>query len=691
MFQIGAIGSMDHDGTEPKWYKDAFRSFMSSLDVSVYSLLTIVYQILFNIADSTFFSSTTIKHFYNRVQLILGVFMIFKLSISLLHAVINPDYLTDQKKGMGQIITRIIAMLAMFAAIIPLNVPLTQTEITDAKNGEVKSYNYHLNQSGLLFGTMYSLQERILKGNVLEKIVLEGDSNQYNINENGNEKLENNANKMSVSILKGFIRINLKEGASGSGKIDEDDYICSKEDIYGTGETGTGYNTEEVEILKKYKKAGTISDVVDNINKECNDKGANAIENRYMFTYTMGISTAVGIFVVIIFFGFCIDIAVRTIKLAVLRLLAPIPIISYIDPKSSENGSFASWTKSLISTYLDLFIRLGIVYFAIFLVQEICENGLDIPISNGAVGVISSIFIIVGIFYFARMAPKFITDALGLKGMMTNIGLSGMLAGAGALATGGGLGDAHDAARNARRAQTNAFNEGKKAPLMSSFTSGRDMMAQHQTGNPKMTYDQMKRGRAHLARQGIDNDYGEKLKTKMYDLKDDAKRLKSINDKVNLNGYDSLSNSEKDLLESEYRKNHGINQGPLSAQQYEEMKNSAMESYIQKDSDAGRVEAEYNMINKEQEAWGAAPGYHEKYHSTRTAARVSDFFSADGRAAMQSGSRQEYHRNIVGAPGNTIRGAKENRAEHRAENVRNRGAETAKVNDEVVKSRKNNN
>lgn len=47
------------------------------------------------------------------------------------------------------------------------------------------------------------------------------------------------------------------------------------------------------------------------------------------------------------------------------------------------------------------------------------------------------------------MAPKFIKDALGLKGSMTNIGLSGMLSAAGAVRQGGTLMDALDAGGSA--------------------------------------------------------------------------------------------------------------------------------------------------------------------------------------------------------------------------------------------------
>lgn len=693
MFQIGAIGSsMNHDDSTPNWFIQAFRGLLSFLDVAVYSLVVIIYEILFNIADSTFFSSATIKAFYSRVQLILGVFMIFKLSISLLQAIVNPDYLMDKKNGMGKIISRIIIMLALFTAIMPLSIPLTKTEIEDAKNGNVKSFNYHLNQSGLLFGTMYSLQERILKGNVLVKLVLGDNSDKYEVSEEGNSTLENNANLLAIYVLKGFVRINLKEGAEGKGKITEDDYICSK------AAGGQGYSPDEVKQLNRYINAKTVSDVInaDNITEYCNDGGIlhfldsddSSKGNRWMFTYTPLISTAVGVVLAFVLFGYCLDIAIRTLKLAVLRLIAPIPIISYVNPKSSENGSFAAWTKSLISTYVDLFIRLGLVYFAVFLVQDICEHGIDVPIKNGIVGVISTIFIIIGIFYFLRMAPKFITDALGLKGMMTNIGLSGMLAGAGAIATGGSLGDAHEAARASRRAQTDAFNQGKKAPgMMENFTSGRDLMAQYRTGNPKMTYDQMRRGRRHLAREGIDQGYADKLQTKMYKLKDKAESKKNRYDRF---VRDDLTDEERKNYARQY--GHRVDDGNGNYH-YEmtDLEHARARSALEKDyqnafSEAGKVEAQYNKLTEEQKNWGATPGYYEKYNSDRSEASLGDVMR-NGYSAVRGANGRETIRNIRSVPGNTIDRARDNRAAHTARDVRDRGRSTRVTNSQAANGR----
>lgn len=693
MFQIGAIGSsMNHDDSTPNWFLQAFRGLLSYLDLAVYSLVVIIYEILFNIADSTFFSSTFIRDFYGRVQLILGVFMIFKLSISLLQSTVNPDYLMDKKNGMGKIISRIITMLALFTAIMPLSIPLTKTEIEDAKNGNVKSFNYHLNQSGLLFGTLYSLQERILKGNVLVKLVLGDNSDRYKVSEDGNNDLEKSANDLAIHVLKGFVRINLKEGAEGKGKITEDDYICSKT------AGGSGYSPDEAKQLKRYIEAKTVLDVInaDNITEYCNDNGIlhfltssdSKKDNKWMFTYTPFISTAVGVLLALVLFNYCLDIAIRTLKLAILRLIAPIPIISYVNPKSSENGSFAAWIKALVSTYVDLFIRLALVYFAIFIVQEICQYGIDLPYKNGVVGVLSSIFIIIGIFYFLRIAPKFVSDALGLKGMMTNVGLSGMLAGVGALATGGKLGDAHEAARASRRAQTDAFNQGKKAPgMMENFTSGRDLMAQYRTGNPKMTYDQMRRGRSHLAREGIDEGYANKLQTKMYDLKHDAEAKKNSYDRF---VRDDLSDLERENYARQY--GHRVDDG--NGNYHYEMSDSerfralkALEkSYQDAESEAGRVESKYNKLSKEQETWGATPGYYEKYNSDRSDASLGDVMR-NGYSAVRGANRRETIRNIWSIPGNTIDRARDNRAANTARGVRDRGRSASETNSHAANGR----
>ena len=53
-----------------------------------------------------------------------------------------------------------------------------------------------------------------------------------------------------------------------------------------------------------------------------------------------------------------------------------------MDPKGSKDSAFNSWVKTLTSTYLDLFIRLAAVYFAIFLIQDMIVIAINSAIKK---------------------------------------------------------------------------------------------------------------------------------------------------------------------------------------------------------------------------------------------------------------------------------------------------------------------
>ena len=56
-------------------------------------------------------------------------------------------------------------------------------------------------------------------------------------------------------------------------------------------------------------------------------------------------------------------------KLIILRMIAPIPVISYIEPKSAKDGAFSHWTKTFISTWAELFINLALIYFIVYMID----------------------------------------------------------------------------------------------------------------------------------------------------------------------------------------------------------------------------------------------------------------------------------------------------------------------------------
>lgn len=672
MFQIGFGFDLDSSNQVTHWWMDPIKWFLALFDRIVYGLMAILYDIFFNIADTTIFSSETIKNFYSRVQLIIGVVMIFKLSISVMQAVMDPDRLTNKDTGMGKIITRIVTMLAMFTAIIPLNIPYA----------EEGSYNAYLNENGLLFGTLYSLQSRIIKGNVIGKLVLGNNSASTSIKGNLSEDEASQGDKLATFILKTFVRLNLKKSAVDEGAFDSKGNLIS-DNLMCDG----GYD-DELEIY--VNSDSTPGDILDGVTEWCKPPENIHDEDRYSYVYTPIISTICGIIIDIVLIGYCVDIAIRALKLAVLRLLAPIPIISYVDPKSSKDGSFATWTKSLTSTYIDVFLRLAIIFFVLFLIQDIIKNGLDIPIGNGAVGAFSTIFIIIGLFYFAKMAPKFIKDALGMKGSMTNVGLSGMLAGAGALRTGGNLGDAFRAGRDAADANVMAYNQGKQAPgIGDSYNVGADMMAREITGNDKMTARQMRRGESKLRSLGLNNAYAESEKGKMYDLQDEASKRK--------NEYENFVNGKMTAVEEEgLARNFGhldtaTGNYVMNDEERYRAASYLQNSYLNAQSEAGKQEAKYKAIQTEMDRYGGSRNsYRSKYgRENFRNTRLSDLGSTETRQAIRSGGVRETIRNVAAIPGNELEARQRERTD-RENSIAGLDNQTTRVNNEGMNQARNN-
>lgn len=483
---------------------DLIRTILSTvIDRPAFFLLSIMYEIFFNVSGAELFTSATIRGFYYRIQLILAVFMIFKLSISILEAIITPEKVTAKKTGTVSIIGRIFISLLLLAILTPINIPSPQNE-----------YEKQLNNNGLLFGTLYSLQGRILSNNTLGRLILGTTDTAVN-NSTQMKGAGRAADIFSSTILKAFVRVNVvpkdqwAKGSELNPEADPRNWVCTD---LGNSPLYDEYNKVDADpqfILTLINHTCTTANTHTGWKKIISIfQGASqklVFADNYAFSYSPlgGIVAFVFAFILV---GYTVDIAIRAVKLAVLRLIAPIPIISYMSPSSDgKDVAFQSWVKSLISTYLDLFIRLAVIYFVIYLIQDIIVNGISIETTQGHIGAISFVFICLGLFFFAKQAPKFIKDAIGVKGPgASNIGLSAMLAGIGTLTTGGTVTDALDASRNASKVSIEAYNQGKAAPtVFASYNSGRDLTAQMITGDPKMTYDIMRLGRRGLAQEGI--------------------------------------------------------------------------------------------------------------------------------------------------------------------------------------------
>ena len=109
------------------------------------------------------------------------------------------------------------------------------------------------------------------------------------------------------------------------------------------------------------------------------------------------------------------DVALRSIKLAFLQLIAPIPILSYVDPKSGKDGLFKKWYEMCIKTFISLFVRLIALYFAVYIISRVADMKMvDLIDGSYQTNAFVAIFIIIGALMFAKQLPK-ILEGLGIK------------------------------------------------------------------------------------------------------------------------------------------------------------------------------------------------------------------------------------------------------------------------------------
>ncbi len=400
--------------SNPGFIGDFLRGFFSILDSIGYFFLSGIFNIFFTIANAEIFQGSVINTFYSRIQMILGILMIFRISITLLQIIINPDLFKDKQKGAGSLVMRIAVMLILLTLIVPINIPNT--------NGN--PLNEQIKSNGILFGFLYQFQNSIVEDNILGKLILGSDTDTTTSNSGGTQLpgMASVGDVITSEIAKAFITPAINDGYDD---INEDNYkkaaVCP--DV----------------VSPYFNPLVTSGSLIDHVNDTCTVNGSEA----YAFDYTGFGGVVCAVVMTIIIIGFTLDIAVRAIKLALLRLIAPVPIISYISPGQEKDGAFGNWVKTLTSTYLSLFIRLIIIYFGIYLIIILREGDLVswVHTSNALTTGLANIFIIIGILVFMKDAPKFFQDMLGIKGDGKLFSGIGTMLGAAAL-TGGLAGSA---------------------------------------------------------------------------------------------------------------------------------------------------------------------------------------------------------------------------------------------------------
>lgn len=442
----------------------AIRHMLSMFDTAVYFALEYVYQLFFNVASTNVISGKIIFDLFSRVQLIIGIFMVFLLTINIIKGIINPDTFTDSKSGFGNMITRIVVSLVLLALLVPLNIRSPRND-----------YEKRINNSGILFGTLYSLQDRILKQDTIGKLIFGNNNNNYTSDdENAQENIYTFSRRFSSAVLKSFYVLNVDDKGKSICEDGEGyDNIYAEDALSPVTITSMATLTCTVSEENENHTYGLI-DLLSPTIAQISHQVADALDQSFVISIIPLLPTIAGIALAILMFMITFDVAVRVFKLAALQLLAPIPIISYMDPKGGKDTAFNTWVKLLTSTYLDLFIHLGVIYFAISIVSALMKQLPAILISNASntgsaaatIALLRPTFVIlcIGLFIFAKEAPKFLKEMLGIKSDKKFFGAFGEAIGLGTTAIGaiGSINSSRQASKDADIAH--AKERGMKDP-----------------------------------------------------------------------------------------------------------------------------------------------------------------------------------------------------------------------------------
>ena len=337
------------------------------LDAIVYNFINWLFQIFLILTRVNIFSEETITPFIKRVYTIVGTIMLFVLAYSMLRGIVNPE--TKGKDTAGKTIFAVVKAVVLLA-LVPT-----------------------------LFDFAYEIQDSILRQNTIGKLILGNNATWKDVQKiNGiddsklsqslTETIDKGGITMASTILDAFI----------ISKTGEDVNIDGNSSITLSGIKDTIQTNEEFDI---------ITELAPEIAKDDSQ-----------IKYIWIVSTCCGAYIAILLLGYCLALGLRVVKLAFYELIAPLPIRMSILPNHKD--SLSKWFGEVSKTFLDVFIRIGVLYIVVYLISLVrtsIDSGVEV-FGGGVSGFnkfMAGAIIVMGIVTFAKKAPELLTAATGIK------------------------------------------------------------------------------------------------------------------------------------------------------------------------------------------------------------------------------------------------------------------------------------
>lgn len=353
-----------------------FRTIMFILCDGVYRLIYLTFYIFEKLGSARIIEDT--QGIVNRISLIIGLFMVFRVTFAFVQYIVDPDAMLDKKKGAANIIKKIIISIVL------------------------------LGSTSTLFNLAFKAQDLIIDNQIIGKIIFNSSSSNGYDSDSLYSTPENSSTfggRLSAEVFSAFYRLNPEASPKDSDQEDCKTWLTNDDG-------NSGYSKLKEKIAQN---KGALSGYKNSPAAICLNEQDSSDE--YIVDFDTGgfLALAFGIAVLYTIFIFTMQVGVRVIQLAYLQIIAPIPIIMYITPKGDEQ--LKKWGQQCSTTFLDFFMRCTIIYFAILVIQNIWETGFigkllsaGTESSNGWETMYVGVIMIIAVLTFAKKVPNLIKE-----------------------------------------------------------------------------------------------------------------------------------------------------------------------------------------------------------------------------------------------------------------------------------------
>ena len=364
------------------------------IDACIYSVAAAAYSLFYKLAAVRLLKDNLYEILAGKIYMLIGVVAIFITTIALFKALVNPDdvgkVVTNSFKTLVISIGLLFLMPTIFKYAYSFQGAILQDKIienffnvdlTEKGNGSTDRYGQDVEKL-CTFNTNDNGGE--------ELIIYDTKNNEKKVGTYDVSKSECRANYMILSVLEGFFTP-VKDATNNYGP--------------------EGQKTTYKDARRYMVATGDYSYILSFFDNVYNASPGN--EAGY-FPIFSGLA---GIILVYVFLSFSIDVGVRCAKLAFFQIIAPIPIMMKLIP--GREGQLNKWTTQTVSAFLGIVSRIAIISFIMFLARNLITIVDNLEVGGQSLGILGKSILIVGLFTFAKDAPKLFKEATGLEGDVT--------------------------------------------------------------------------------------------------------------------------------------------------------------------------------------------------------------------------------------------------------------------------------